>query len=85
MATMTIWMIWTRDSSEAMWLSDAWDDDSVSENDTGWAEAVAKAHKEHGAENVRILRGDVDFNAVEKAFQIPDVGPLGNYRVEETS
>lgn len=84
MATMTIWMIWVQEpSTGALWLVESWDDDSTAENTTGWEEAVQKARKEHGAENVRIVRGDVDFNVIEKAFQIPNAGTFGNYRFEE--
>jgi hypothetical protein len=50
-----------------------------------WASAIAvgKAHAEHGAQNVRVIKADVDFNAIEKAFQIPSAGTLGNYRYEK--
>jgi hypothetical protein len=42
---MIVWLIWVR-SSNFVWLSDAWDDDTRSENPDGFAAAVAKAARE---------------------------------------
>ncbi len=76
---MKIWMIWIEDDSgEFHWMSTAWDDDSTAENHEGWQEAVKKARDEFGAERVRILSTDIDFDAVVAAFLPAEVksGPV---------
>lgn len=72
---MDIYMIWASEIEpngvRSCWLIDAWDDDSVSGNREGWKQAVDKAQAEHGYDNVRIVKGSVDMDAVRNAFEIP--------------
>lgn len=75
---MDVYMIWaTAPRGGEHWLVDAWDDDSIASNGKGWAEAVTKAFAENGAENVRIVKTHVDFDAVVAAFNVPVVASAG--------
>lgn len=72
---MKVWMIWAYEPySDHYWLVDAWDDDSVMENNDGWEEAKKKAYEDHGPEEVRITTTTVDIDKVAKAFKPQDVG-----------
>ena len=73
---MDIYMIWATDGyapSPGYWLVEAWDDDTVSENNEGWQEAVDKAYADHGPKNVRITKATVDFDKVLAAFTPVDI------------
>lgn len=40
---MKVWMIVIRADDGFTWLEDAWSDDSTTDNDVGWREAIEKA------------------------------------------
>lgn len=67
---MDVYQIWAQEAG-FFWLVDAWDDDSISGDRSGYEEALKKAHDAHGAENVRVIRTVIDFDAVTKAFEVP--------------
>ena len=70
--TLDVWMIWATDPSDpagVIWLVDAWDQDTVENNQEGWDEAVEKAWAEHGGGNVRISVTSVDYAALEASFK----------------
>lgn len=69
---LTIWMIWIQEN-DALWLFEAWDDDSTQENSAGWEAAKRKAYKDHHPENVRIIRTDVSYDKVRAAFNPVEV------------
>lgn len=68
-----IWAIEPNSFNDGPWLVDAWDEHSVDGNSSGWDEAKKKAYDEHGAENIRIAKTRVDWNAVAATFQVPTV------------
>lgn len=71
MRHMDIFQIWARDSDSptaSKWLIDAWDDDSISSNAEGYAEALSKAREEHGADNVAVIVQAVNMDLVDAAF-----------------
>lgn len=73
---MKIWYIWVTDGyapDPSYWLVEAWDDDSTMENEDGWNAAVEKAKEGHGADNVRITTGFIDWDKVVSAFQPADI------------
>jgi len=85
-STLDIHMIWVRDPSDLsqiLWLEDAWDADSIDSNSSGWEEAVQKAYEAHGAENVRVIVGAVDFDAVENAFSVPRADLVRTFNEED--
>jgi len=68
---MEIIFIWIKDDN-AIWLSDAWDRESYNQNADSFNAKLKKAYKEHGAENVRLQRATVPYDAVEALFQTPE-------------
>lgn len=72
---MDIYMIWAQEAG-VKWLVEAWDDDTVAENDSGYEAALDKAYASYGAENVRVIKGRIDFGKVEAAFEVTDAGRL---------
>ncbi len=69
---MDIWMIWAMDptdTSETVWLVDAWDDESMVSNHDGWVEAIAKAESEFGARYVRIAKTTVNLDPIVSSFR----------------
>lgn len=71
---MKIYMIWAQDKYGYKWMMDAWDDDSVSDNRAGWEAAIKKA--EGDGYSIRVITADLDFDAVDKAFETPSAGAL---------
>lgn len=70
---MDIWMIWARQGG-TVWLEDAWDDDSITENPRGWEGKVAQARQDYGPRGeVRVIKACIDFDAVLAAFKTPTV------------
>lgn len=67
---MDVYQIWAQEA-EFFWLVDAWDDDSIQANRSGYEAALKKAYDAHGAENIRVIRTVIDFGAVTKAFEVP--------------
>lgn len=67
---MDIYMIWAivPDQPNAPWLVGAWDEECISENNSGWLEALADAEKECGGRFIRIVKTSVDYGAVTSAF-----------------
>lgn len=73
---MKVWLIIARNGDE-MWLIDAWDDDSVSENPEGWRDALAKARADVEPDDLRVVTATLDWDAVRKAFDVaPSVGDM---------
>lgn len=75
---MYIWMIWAKGglgvagtSGNEVWLVEAWDESSTSDNSEGWAAAKEKAYADHGVENVVINRHLVNFDKVLSHFNTP--------------
>ena len=69
--TLDVFMVWATDPtdpSNMIWLVDAADADSVDDNKSGWDEAVDKARKLHGAENVRVTVTSINYGALEQSF-----------------
>lgn len=56
---------------------DVWDEYSMEVNYDGYAEALSKARENHGPENVRVVRAELDRSVVARAWQIPS-GTLSN-------
>lgn len=74
---MKIYMIWAQDNYGHAWLVDAWDDDSVAENYTGWQEALAKAKlDEDEYTTIRVVTGEVDMDKVYAAFEPSHAGTI---------
>lgn len=72
---MDIYMIWAQEAG-VKWLVEAWDDDTIAENDSGYQDAIDKAYDTYGAANVRIVKARVNFDKVEAAFETTDAGVL---------
>ena len=66
---MDIFMIWRREDG-VIWLHNAWDGDTISENREGYEADVARAEREG---ETRVLKASVDFDAVRAAFDIPSL------------
>ena len=69
-----VWLIWTSDSSGNIWLAEAWDDDSICQDEEGWIEARSKATREAadtGYGEVRVQQ--VWVPAVYELFETPVV------------
>lgn len=62
---------------EFAWAVDVWDEYSMKVNYDGYAEALSKARENHGPENVRVIRADLDLSVVERAWETPS-GTLSN-------
>lgn len=75
---MKIMMIWVTDTPdvEEVWLVDAWDADSVDNNPDGWQDALAKARRINGTENVRVVSATMNEDKVRQAFAVTDAGEL---------
>lgn len=69
---MDIYMLWASDG-DVLWLVDAWDDDTIAENHSGWTEKISQAEKDYGPSNVRIIKATVNFDSIRKAFEVPRV------------
>lgn len=69
---MKVWMIWIQSSDGDVWLSDAWDDDTTSENESGWHEAVEKAERDAKATGGTIRIQAVSVPGVIELFKIPE-------------
>lgn len=71
---MDIYLIWAQDpDGDVTWLVDAWDDDTIAENYSGWREKIVQAEKDYEPQNVRIVKAYIDFDGVRKAFEVPRV------------
>lgn len=70
---MDIHLIWATDG-DAIWLVGAWDEDTIAENYQGYTDELARHQKDHGHDNVRVVKASVDFDAVQAAFQTPHIG-----------
>ncbi len=53
------------------WAVGVWDEYSLEVNYDGYLEELNKARKEHGPENVRVVRAVLDGSVVERAWEIP--------------
>ena len=74
-----IYTIWTalEWESDAPWMLDAWDEYSIDGNASGWDEALEKAKDEAGGQPVRVLKFIVDYEQVQKAFQVGTINSTG--------
>lgn len=63
------------------WVTQAWDEYTISENYSGWEEALNEAEKAHGAGNVRVVHVEVPRDTLDKPFNIPKVA--GTVKVDE--
>jgi hypothetical protein len=63
-------MIWAvvENESDAPWMVAAWDEYSIEGNHEGWEQEIAKAVKECGGENIRIIRTHIPYDTVQQAF-----------------
>jgi hypothetical protein len=68
---MDIYMIWVQDVEGFVWLSEAWDEDSIDANEAGWDEAKQKARTESGADQIRVVKASIDLGKVIEAFDPP--------------
>lgn len=57
-------LIWQYEA-DTLWVSDGWDDDTISENEIGWDEALEKY------DGHRITSHRIDLDAVRRAFDPP--------------
>ena len=56
---------------EFAWVVDTWDEYSMDDNYDGYVEALSKAREDHGPENVRVIRAELDRSVVARAWQVP--------------
>lgn len=57
----------------SIWSTEAWDEYTIDDNPTGFRDAVEKAKKQNGADNVRIMVVDVPDDCMENAFALTRV------------
>lgn len=74
---MDLYMIFVRADGGFTSLEDAWDEESISDNRSGWDATVKAAVVLHGPQNVRVLKTSVDMDAIRKAFEPITIPILG--------
>lgn len=70
---MDVYLIVVQDTEKVFRVLAAWDDDAIQGNPGGWQGAKTEAYADHGAENIRIVRTSIDWDAVACAFDIHEV------------
>lgn len=67
---MRIWLI-VLSGDDATWVEGAWDDESTTENPSGWREAVDKARKTAHAANYEMRVVAVEVKGIYDLFENP--------------
>ena len=56
---------------DSAWTIGAWDEYRMDGDYDGYVDFLNKARKEHGAENVRVVRATLDHSVVRRAWLVP--------------
>lgn len=73
MKLYTLWLKEPDSIDESPYIIEAWDEYAANYNPEGYDEAVQKAIKEHGGENIRILEVEIPIQAVRDLWKVPKV------------
>ncbi|MFE6967133.1 hypothetical protein ACFVAJ_18615 [Agromyces sp. NPDC057679] len=65
-----VWTIWAKEDG-GVWIQDAWDSGSALENIEEWEATLAKAVDGYGADNVRVVKVELDYDALLETFSPP--------------
>lgn len=69
---MKIYTIWVSTNGfEEAWILDAWDEDSVDGNYSGWEDAVREAKKDHA--EVKVIAINVAISKLRECFELPTI------------
>lgn len=71
---MKVWLIWAREGVMGhVWVVDAWDDETVAENNDGFQQKIAEARRDNGTDNVVVTVTNVDIDKVYSAYEPVEV------------